>query len=58
MVLLPNGFGICRLLNISEIRFKVSLAMSPTQRPRGALGFWASLMTALGNTDDLQVSAL
>lgn len=43
------------LLNISEIRFKVSLAMSPTQRPRGALGFWASLMTALGNTDDLQI---
>lgn len=43
------------LLNTSEIRFKVSLAMSPTQRPRGALGFWASLMTALGNTDDLQV---
>ncbi|MCO5593423.1 hypothetical protein L7F22_047437 [Adiantum nelumboides] len=43
------------LLNTSEIRFKVSLAMSPSQRPRGALGFWASLMTALGNTDDLQV---
>lgn len=43
------------LLYTSEIRFKVSLVMSPTQRPRGALGFWASLMTALGNTDDLQV---
>eukprot|EP00250_Pteridium_aquilinum_P021886 c25256_g1_i1 orf=924-13886(-) len=43
------------LLNTSEIRFKVSLVMSPTQRPRGALGFWASLMTALGNTDDLQI---
>ncbi|KAH7429913.1 hypothetical protein KP509_09G071300 [Ceratopteris richardii] len=43
------------LLNTSEIRFKVSLAMTPSQRPRGALGFWASLMTALGNTDDLQI---
>ena len=45
-----------RLLHTSEICFKVSLAMSPSQRPQGALGFWASLMTALGNTDDLQVS--
>ncbi|KAI5061209.1 hypothetical protein GOP47_0023714 [Adiantum capillus-veneris] len=43
------------LLNTSEIRFKVSLVMSPSQRPRSALGFWASLMTALGNTDDLQI---
>ncbi|KAJ8645273.1 hypothetical protein MRB53_007021 [Persea americana] len=43
------------LLNISEIRFKVSLAMSPTQRPRGVLGFWLSLMTALGNTEHMAV---
>ncbi|KAH9312827.1 hypothetical protein KI387_027862 [Taxus chinensis] len=43
------------LLNIPEIRFKVSLAMSPTQRPRGVLGFWASLMTALGNTENMPV---
>ncbi|XP_058093613.1 uncharacterized protein LOC131239768 [Magnolia sinica] len=43
------------LLNISEIRFKVTLAMSPTQRPRGVLGFWSSLMTALGNTENMPV---
>ncbi|XP_059076567.1 uncharacterized protein LOC131042467 isoform X2 [Cryptomeria japonica] len=43
------------LLNMPEIRFKVSLAMSPTQRPRGVLGFWASLMTALGNTENMPV---
>lgn len=44
-----------RLLNTSEIRFKVSMAMSPSQRPRGVLGFWSSLMTALGNTEHMQI---
>ncbi|XP_024958370.1 uncharacterized protein LOC102625672 isoform X2 [Citrus sinensis] len=43
------------VLNISEIRFKVSMAMSPSQRPRGVLGFWSSLMTALGNTENMSV---
>ncbi|KAI3834068.1 hypothetical protein MKX03_035864 [Papaver bracteatum] len=43
------------VLNISEIRFKVSMGMSPTQRPRGVLGFWSSLMTALGNTENMPV---
>ncbi|KEH32375.1 calcium-dependent lipid-binding-like protein [Medicago truncatula] len=43
------------VLNISEVRFKVSMAMSPSQRPRGVLGFWASLMTALGNTENMPV---
>ncbi|KAG0489289.1 hypothetical protein HPP92_008100 [Vanilla planifolia] len=43
------------LLNISEVRFKVSMAMSPSQRPRGVLGFWSSLMTALGNTEHMQI---
>ncbi|PNX65896.1 pleckstrin homology domain-containing protein, partial [Trifolium pratense] len=41
------------VLNISEVRFKVSMAMSPSQRPRGVLGFWASLMTALGNMENM-----
>ncbi|KAI8561923.1 hypothetical protein RHMOL_Rhmol04G0379800 [Rhododendron molle] len=44
-----------RVLNISEVRCKVSMAMSPTQRPVGVLGFWSSLMTALGNTENMQV---
>ncbi|KAJ6726583.1 hypothetical protein OIU79_004678 [Salix purpurea] len=43
------------VLNISEVRFKVSMAMSPSQRPRGVLGFWLSLMTALGNTENMLV---
>uniref|UniRef100_A0A6N2LUY9 PH domain-containing protein n=1 Tax=Salix viminalis TaxID=40686 RepID=A0A6N2LUY9_SALVM len=43
------------VLNISEVRFKVSMAMSPSQRPRGVLGFWSSLMTALGNTENMLV---
>ncbi|CAK9187594.1 unnamed protein product [Ilex paraguariensis] len=44
-----------RVLNISEVRFKVSMAMSPSQRPVGVLGFWSSLMTALGNTENMTV---
>lgn len=47
-----------RLLNISEIRFKVSMAMSPAQRPRGVLGFWSSLMTALGNMEHMPVGLI
>ncbi|KAK7291737.1 hypothetical protein RIF29_07114 [Crotalaria pallida] len=43
------------VLNISEVRFRVSMTMSPSQRPRGVLGFWASLMTALGNTENMPV---
>ncbi|KAK3025351.1 hypothetical protein RJ639_043860, partial [Escallonia herrerae] len=43
------------VLNISEVRFKFSMAMSPTQRPVGVLGFWSSLMTALGNTENMPV---
>lgn len=43
------------VLNISEVRFKVSMAMSPSQRPIGVLGFWSSLMTALGNTENMPV---
>ncbi|XP_019418850.1 PREDICTED: uncharacterized protein LOC109329610 isoform X2 [Lupinus angustifolius] len=43
------------VLNMSEVRLRVSMAMSPSQRPRGVLGFWASLMTALGNTENMPV---
>ncbi|XP_056694057.1 uncharacterized protein [Spinacia oleracea] len=31
------------------------MVMSPTQRPKGVLGFWASLMTALGNMENMPV---
>ncbi|XP_022721975.1 uncharacterized protein LOC111279261 isoform X3 [Durio zibethinus] len=43
------------VLNISEVQLKVSMAMSPSQRPRGVLGFWSSIMTALGNTENMTV---
>ncbi|KAK9670363.1 hypothetical protein RND81_13G196500 [Saponaria officinalis] len=43
------------VLDISEVRLKVSMVMSPTQRPKGVLGFWASLMTALGNMENMPV---
>ncbi|GAB2300237.1 hypothetical protein Dimus_034275 [Dionaea muscipula] len=43
------------VLNISEVRLKVSMTMSPTQRPKGVLGFWPSLMTALGNMENMPV---
>ncbi|KAK8671255.1 hypothetical protein V6N13_037855 [Hibiscus sabdariffa] len=43
------------VFTISEVRLKVSMTMSPSQRPRGVLGFWASLMTALGNTENMTV---
>lgn len=48
--------SIDSVLNMSEVRFKVTMVMSPTQRPAGVLGFWASLMTALGNTENMPVS--
>lgn len=34
------------------------MAMSPAQRPRGVLGFWSSLMTALGNMEHMPVRLL
>lgn len=43
------------VLNISEVRLRVSMAMSPSQRPRGVLGFWSSLMTALGNMENMPI---
>lgn len=52
-----NIFLTYSVLNVSEVRLKVSMTMSPSQRPRGVLGFWASLMTALGNTENMPVSA-
>lgn len=35
-----------------EVRFKASMAMSPSQMLRGVLGF---LMTALGSTENMSV---
>ncbi|GMH18990.1 hypothetical protein Nepgr_020831 [Nepenthes gracilis] len=43
------------VLDTSEVRLRVSMTMSPTQRPKGVLGFWSSLMTALGNIENMPV---
>ncbi|KAH6821656.1 hypothetical protein C2S53_018849 [Perilla frutescens var. hirtella] len=55
-VLIPS-FKLGIVLNISEVHFKVTIVMSPTQRPTGVLGFWANLiMTSIGNTRHAPVS--
>ncbi|KAG6759834.1 hypothetical protein POTOM_036327 [Populus tomentosa] len=41
------------VVNISEVRFKASMAMSRSQMLRGVLGFWSPLMTALGSTENM-----
>eukprot|EP00271_Cylindrocystis_brebissonii_P008358 TRINITY_DN2254_c0_g1_i1.p1 TRINITY_DN2254_c0_g1~~TRINITY_DN2254_c0_g1_i1.p1 ORF type:complete len:1958 (-),score=356.45 TRINITY_DN2254_c0_g1_i1:258-5252(-) len=43
------------LLNIDEGHIKLTLAMSPSQRPRGVLGFWPTLIASLGNTDEMPI---
>ncbi|KAJ6891507.1 hypothetical protein NC651_024878 [Populus alba x Populus x berolinensis] len=43
------------VVNISEVRFKASMAMSRSQMLRGVLGFWSPLMTALGSTENMPV---
>eukprot|EP00897_Mesotaenium_endlicherianum_P008373 jgi/Mesen1/7564/ME000392S06833 len=43
------------LFHMSEGRLKVTLAMAPTQRPRNILGFWSTLVTSLGNTDEMPI---
>ncbi|KAL9389233.1 hypothetical protein Peur_017838 [Populus x canadensis] len=52
----PRRFYTCHVINISEDRFKASMAMSPSQMLRGVLGFWSPLMTALGSPENMPVS--
>lgn len=47
---------ICRLVDISEIRLKISLETAPTQRPRGVLGVWSPVLSAVGNAFKIQVT--
>lgn len=37
------------LIDISEIRVKLSLETAPTQRPVGVLGIWSPVFSAVGN---------
>ncbi|XP_062205491.1 uncharacterized protein LOC133907454 isoform X2 [Phragmites australis] len=43
------------LVDISEIRLKISLETAPTQRPRGVLGIWSPVLSAVGNAFKIQV---
>ena len=45
-----------RLVDISEIRLKISLETAPTQRPRGVLGIWSPVLSAVGNALKIQVA--
>lgn len=43
------------LIDISEIRLKISLETAPSQRPRGVLGIWSPILSAVGNALKIQV---
>lgn len=43
------------LFHMLEAQIKVTLAMAPSQRPRGILGFWSTLISSLGNTDEMPI---
>ncbi|XP_052881690.1 uncharacterized protein LOC108482794 [Gossypium arboreum] len=43
------------LIDISEVRLKVSLETAPAQRPHGVLGVWSPILSAVGNAFRIQV---
>ncbi|PIA31101.1 hypothetical protein AQUCO_05300138v1 [Aquilegia coerulea] len=43
------------LIDVSEVRLKISLETEPTQRPHGVLGVWSPILSAVGNALKLQV---
>lgn len=43
------------LIDISEIRLKLSLETAPTLRPHGVLGMWSPVLSAVGNAFKIQV---
>ncbi|XP_039123130.1 uncharacterized protein LOC120259563 isoform X5 [Dioscorea cayenensis subsp. rotundata] len=43
------------LIDISEVRLKLSLETEPTHRPPGALGIWSPVLSAVGNALKIQV---
>ncbi|ERN15489.1 uncharacterized protein LOC18443778 [Amborella trichopoda] len=43
------------LIDVSEIRLKLSLETAPSQRPHGVLGVWSPILSAVGNAFKLQV---
>ncbi|XP_043697676.1 uncharacterized protein LOC122648528 isoform X2 [Telopea speciosissima] len=43
------------LIDVSEVRLKLSLETEPTQRPHGILGIWSPILSAVGNAFKIQV---
>ncbi|XP_059641926.1 uncharacterized protein LOC132283907 [Cornus florida] len=43
------------LIDVSEVRLKVSLETAPDQRPHGVLGVWSPILSAVGNAFKIQV---
>ncbi|GAB2263603.1 hypothetical protein Droror1_Dr00025737 [Drosera rotundifolia] len=43
------------LIDVSEIRLKVSFETAPAERPRGVLGVWSPILSAIGNAFKVQV---
>ncbi|XP_057487524.1 uncharacterized protein LOC130773593 isoform X2 [Actinidia eriantha] len=43
------------LIDVSEVRLKISLETEPAQRPHGVLGVWSPLLSAVGNAFKIQV---
>lgn len=46
------------LIDVSEVRLKVSLETAPAERPHGVLGVWSPLLSAIGNAFKFQVRFL
>lgn len=43
------------LIDVSEVRLKVSLETAPAERPHGVLGVWSPILSAIGNAFKIQV---
>lgn len=43
------------LIDVSKVRLKLSLETAPGQRPRGVLGIWSPILSAVGNAFKIQV---
>ncbi|KAL8141812.1 hypothetical protein V2J09_014844 [Rumex salicifolius] len=43
------------LIDVSEVRLKISFETAPAQRPQGVLGVWSPILSAIGNAFKIQV---
>ncbi|KAK1307368.1 hypothetical protein QJS10_CPA10g01052 [Acorus calamus] len=43
------------LIDVSEVRLKLSFETAPTQRPHGVLGIWSPILSAVGNAFRIQL---